>query len=115
MLPTFAHVRASRAFAHGVQAQGAHNAQQIAIIRASSEPHAQPRRPLMRAGKRRWMVGQNVKWGCHELNRDHLHSKPSGRLQQPHTAISINSPNSYREVVLRTGLTNSMSQMGPLA
>ena len=42
MFPAFAHVRAARAFADGVQIERAHDALQILIILAAEKSHAEP-------------------------------------------------------------------------
>ena len=52
VFPAFAHVRAARRFAHGVQVEGAHDALEILVAVAAEEFDAQPVWP--RVSRRRW-------------------------------------------------------------
>src|SRR5207302_7450917 len=52
MFPALAHVRASRAFADGVQIERAHDALQVLVTLATKKLDAQPIRPRMRVGRR---------------------------------------------------------------
>src|SRR4029078_7332710 len=72
MLPALAHVRATRALAHGIQPKRAHDSFQILVIGAIKEFDAQPFRPWMRVRVDRvpgcrcgYRVGDNVKWRSH--------------------------------------------------
>ena len=75
MLPAFAHVRATRTFAHGVQVERAHDALQVLIVFAAEEFYAEPFRTGIRDGRQdgqRRRIGQDVEGRVHAVirNRD---------------------------------------------
>ncbi len=65
MFPALAHVRASRALAHRVQFERAHDPVELPEIFPAGKSHLQPRWPRLRARRRRGIVRQDVERSSH--------------------------------------------------
>lgn len=67
MFPAFPHIRATRALAHSVKLERAHNPLEFLVIRSAEVLHPQPRGSRM--DRRRWrgIVGQYGERGSHLL------------------------------------------------
>src|SRR5205085_12415912 len=98
MFPAFAHVRAARTFAHGMQIERPHQALQVVETLSAKELHAQPGGPWMNLWRRhRWHhgIGQDVKGGGHGVLMNflfyaYLKQATNRRAECDNDSVSLN-------------------------